>query len=556
MRKNLRLGFLLLASSFCALQAQNTIGMTQQDQSQMMPGYNMIYPHNQSEAFLLDNCGRIVNRWDMPGTRPGNSAYLTNNGDVILANRPASFAGDPIWAPGGGATIERRDWANNLVWTYTLNDSTARLHHDHAVMPNGNVLAIVWINKSYSEAVAAGRDTSLLSEGKIWPEAVFELQANSAGGADVVWEWHAWDHLVQDYDQTKANFGVVADHPELIDLNFGPNAADWLHANAISYNAELDQIVLSIPDFNEIWIIDHSTTTAEAASHAGGTSNMGGDLLYRWGNPEAYDRGDSTDIKLHFQHDIHWAEDFVDSTDPNYGKMVVFNNQVGADYSSANIFAPVWNSSTKTYEMSNGTYLPTGFDWTYTDPVPQTMYSTGLSSVQLLPNGNKLICVGRYGRSFELNSADQKIWEYITPINAGTWLSQGDPVPGVNGALTFRMKRYPWNFPGFTGKVLEGNDYLELNPNTAFCTLPAVAVTNEVVDQVVSMYPNPAQTTLFIEKSNSKPAKVDLYDMQGQLLRSFEGSGFTLKLNLSGIAAGAYIVKMNNANAGKVMILN
>jgi hypothetical protein len=38
-----------------------------------------------------------------------------------------------------------------------------------------------------------------------------------------------------------------------------------------------------------LWVIDHQTTTAQAASHTGGRYNKGGDLLYRWGNPQTYD---------------------------------------------------------------------------------------------------------------------------------------------------------------------------------------------------------------------------------------------------------------------------
>ena len=65
--------------------------------------------------------------------------------------------------------------------------------------------------------------------------------------------------------------------------------------NSVAYHPELDQIVLSVLGFSEIWIIDHGTTTAEAAGHTGGRSGKGGDLLYRWGNPRAYRAGSAVD---------------------------------------------------------------------------------------------------------------------------------------------------------------------------------------------------------------------------------------------------------------------
>ena len=35
-----------------------------------------------------------------------------------------------------------------------------------------------------------------------------------------------------------------------------------MHTNSIDYNEKFDQIVISVLYFNEIWVIDHSTTTA------------------------------------------------------------------------------------------------------------------------------------------------------------------------------------------------------------------------------------------------------------------------------------------------------
>ena len=63
---------------------------------------------------------------------------------------------------------------------------------------------------------------------------------------------------------------------------------------------------MSVCAFSEFWIIDHGTTTAQAAGHTGGRRGRGGDLLYRWGNPRAYRAGTKADRKLFAQHNAHW----------------------------------------------------------------------------------------------------------------------------------------------------------------------------------------------------------------------------------------------------------
>src|SRR5690606_15913622 len=92
--------------------------------------------------------------------------------------------------------------------------------------------------------------------------------------------------------------------------------------NAIDYNPQLDQIMISTREFSELWIIDHSTTTAEAAGHTGGRSGKGGDILYRYGNPAAYNRGTRADQKFFYQHDAQWIEPGL----PGAGNILVFNN--------------------------------------------------------------------------------------------------------------------------------------------------------------------------------------------------------------------------------------
>ena len=113
-------------------------------------------------------------------------------------------------------------------------------------------------------------------------------------------------YAIRSYYASKPNYGVVASHPELLDLNYPPvvlGDGDWNHVNGIDYDPVHDWIVLSARSQDEIYVIDHSTTTAEAAGHTGGARGKGGDILYRWGNPEAYQAGTAANQQLFGQHD-------------------------------------------------------------------------------------------------------------------------------------------------------------------------------------------------------------------------------------------------------------
>ena len=461
MKLHLALLFLSLSSPLL-LFGQNTIGVTDFQPDLVEEGYTLVYPHNQPHVYLLDMCGEVVHTWTNADTlRPGNVAYLQENGDIVLTYRPQIFANDPIWAGGGGATVERRTWDNDVLWSYTLNDSTGRLHHDIEVKPDGNVFAIAWEHFSATEALEAGRDSSLVPEDGLWSEMILELSPDGDGGANVVWEWHAWDHLVQDLDSTLSNFGVVSDNPRLIDINYGTpssQASDWLHINAIDFNPFFGHLLLSVPTFDELWIVDYSNFDA-------------GELIWRWGNPEAYGMGNPEDKQLFYQHDCHWVYDHVTLANPDFGKIAVFNNRVPGDndeaFSSVHLLNPSYTDYDNNYATETGTdtYLPSDFDWSYT--APDSIYSSGLSSFQRLENGNSLICYGRWGDTREITPDGELAWRYKTPlVNAGGFaapVSQGSE-PTINQNLTFRAHRYPADFAGFNGADLTPQGVLELDP--------------------------------------------------------------------------------------------
>jgi len=238
-------------------------------------------------------------------TPPGLSVYLLEDGSLLRTCRISNS----IFSGGGsGGRVEKKDWNNNLLWSYDFSSSAYYQHHDIEPMPNGNILVLCWEYKSLIDVILSGRDPSSLADNELWPSYILEVQPQGNNGINIVWEWHLWDHLVQEFDPSKPNYGIVANHPELLDINFykGNGKKDWLHCNSIDYNQQLDQIVIGSKTLNEFYIIDHSTTTAEAATHSGGNSGKGGDILYRWGNPESYNNGTATDQKLFGQHNVHW----------------------------------------------------------------------------------------------------------------------------------------------------------------------------------------------------------------------------------------------------------
>ena len=545
---------LLLLGIGSILLAQNTVGLLSYNPSQSYDGYNLMYPHNQPNVFLLNNCGEIVHVWeDEPNFRPGNTAYLTDEGLLYKTKRDANVTGDAIFRGGAGAIIEVRDWDNNLVWDYTLNNDKYRFHHDIAVTPEGTVLAVAWELKTIEECAAAGRDTTTLRDGALWPEVIFELDPVTDS---IIWEWHAWDHLIQDFDSTANNYGVVADHPELIDVNYDVREgdADWLHFNSIDYNEGIDQILVSVPHFDELWIIDHTTTAEEAAGNFGGFSDRGGDLMYRWGNPVTYRQGTEDDKQLFFQHDVQWIDDHLTVSNPQYGKIALFNNQFGDNFSVVSVINPPWVEYGWMYSMDNEVWLPQTYDFNLSHPIDSTnLWSTALSGVQFLPNGNSLILSGRFGYTFELTPDNDIVWEYVTPRIGTAPATQGDELM-INQNLTFRFNRFPLDFPAFEGRDLDPMGFVELEPNETFCD--QLLPTSDILDEAAfSVYPNPVTDMLTVEWDGMMSADIALTSIIGQVIYNNQAvSGGRIYIDVSEFDPGIYLLSIDGAHARKVIV--
>lgn len=469
------------------------------------PGYVLFNPANSTETFLIDRKGRVVHRWKGELSTL-TSSYLLNNGHLVRLERDDDF---PTFAAGGAAgRIREYDWDGNLIWDYEMANEKELLHHDIEIMPNGNVLAIAYEVKSAREAIAAGMDPGHVSKAGIWPDKIIEIKPTKPFGGEIVWEWHMWDHLVQEFDPSGPNYGSVAGNPRRFDLNtrithdFPPLSQEQVdeiirmgmfttnftadnifseitHGNAVSYNAERDQIAISFKYFNEIYIIDHSTTTQEAKGSTGGRWGHGGDLLYRWGNPQNYGRGTEEDHVLFNQHDVK----FIPEGYPGAGNLLVFNNDIpGPDNKYPNLIAAMLAARSPDPEIAisdianysavyeielpleeDGSYTlpeneafgPLTPVWSYMAPDKYSLYSSVMSGAYRMKNGNTLVLTSFNGRMIEITPEKELVWEYWNPYNFEYRLPDGTAAnPGNIPFQVFRATHLEPDHPALRGKTL------------------------------------------------------------------------------------------------------
>lgn len=493
--------FVITSFNLCA---QQTVGMLQHETGDQDSGYILFAPIGSTTTYLINKCGKQVHTWNS-AYRPQLSVYLLADGNLLRTGN----IGNPNFM--GGGVIQKIDWDGNLLFSYNISSATECQHHDIKQLPNGNILAIVWEKKTSQEALAAGRNPNFLGT-ELWPEKIIEIKPVDQFTYNVVWEWHAWDHLVQRYDSLKPNYGLPKDHPELINLNFVRNLQpDMFHFNSIDYNPDLDQILISVHTFDEIWVIDHSTTSAGAASHSGGKSGKGGDILYRWGNPLAYNNGTTADQKLFKQHDARWIESGYRYEE----SIMVFNNgngrPGGINYSSVDIITPPVNSS----GLYNSTlpYAPLNQSWIYSDSIPANFYAQNVSGAQQLKNGDVLICDGPKGTFFEIDSNSNKLWKYVSPVSSSGPVEQGTALPIQNDV--FKCIFYPSDFKGFIGHKLIPTVPVELNPVPYVCHLEKPNDINVLQKQDNPIiFQNPGNINIIASFKSYEVIIVNLYGQQ------------------------------------------
>jgi arylsulfate sulfotransferase len=149
---------------------------------------------------------------------------LLPNGHVLLAIktilREVELDGAPVrqlQLADLNAELQRAGYAIRLIY----------LHHDFALLPNGHIVVICAIAKTFHNLPGYPGDTAVTGD------ALIDLDADWKP----VWVWNAFDHL------------DVNRHPYITPQGF----PDWSHCNAILYDRTDRNLIVSIR--NQSWIV-------------------------------------------------------------------------------------------------------------------------------------------------------------------------------------------------------------------------------------------------------------------------------------------------------------
>lgn len=331
-------------------------------------------------AYLIDKTGKRLQSWEFE-LNFGNDVELLSDGSIIALFKPRTTL---IGFGGYGGVLRKFDPTGTMVWEFELNTENYLLHHDFLVLPNGNVVAMVWERIPFDEATTAGfpRTTD------IYTEKLIEINPSTD---EIVWEWRSWEHKVQDLDSNFPNFGNVTEQFQKIDLNYNSNEnGDIMHANGIEYDPLTGLLYMSVNFYSEVWVIDHNLTTEQA-------QGPDGDLKYRFGNPSAY----KSDGERLFYNNHH--PNFVTLDPESIGNFMIYMNGSQEEQSVVFEFALPDNFVNDAGVMNDPQLI-----WSYTHP---DLFFGKISGVVRLENGNTLICEGDYGY-WEVTPDARVVWKY------------------------------------------------------------------------------------------------------------------------------------------------
>ena len=427
-------------------------GVKPGEDSRAFDGYIFYSTHDTNRGrrvgnttWLLNSLFQPVHRWDSEHhAHEGVGPYLLENGLVVRPFSKGNWLYMENFYVASFTSLEIIDWDGNQLWEFDYCTPKRHcMHHDIEPMPNGNILLIVNDFKTHEEAESIGFKPT--NDRAIAFQRIIEIEPNLKDGSTrIVWEWDILDHIVQDLYPDRPNYGKPSEHIGKIDVNYVGKSTKFIpgsvfHFNAISYNEERDQILVSNFGTNEIFIVDHSTTTKEAQTDKGGASGQGGDLIYRWGNPNAYGMAGIQSRQLFKQHDAAWIPKGI----PRKGDISIFNNGVNRKpMYTAYIELKLPKLRNSNYQRArNKPFSPIAPAYEFSQfagDEPEVFFAPFMSGARRLPNGNIFGVSGIVSGMFEVTDKGEEVLR---------------TVPGSRSTF-YRAYKFPKDYPAFNSRNL------------------------------------------------------------------------------------------------------
>ncbi|WP_256200584.1 hypothetical protein [Verrucomicrobium spinosum] len=279
---------LLCSPSGCLLAlplraAENQPAAAKPDQNS---GWVLVTPRHAKETVLLDSHGKEAHVWPANCEAAG-SARLHPDGSILRLGRmplPAPF--DKAGLRGGRLQII--GWDGKVEWDFLDAVGDHFAFGDAIRLPNGNVLTAVLEYKSRQECEALGRAGDAVTDAGLYFPGLMEFKPNGKNSGLPVWKWSLADHVFQGHHPSLPHYVYPGEKAGRVDVGVKSHLKGpvWLQPLEIDYHPQEDLVLMVMGGTGEVWVIDHSTTLAEAATSGGGKRGRGGDLLVRWRGPK------------------------------------------------------------------------------------------------------------------------------------------------------------------------------------------------------------------------------------------------------------------------------
>lgn len=112
----------------------------QYDPKKLDPQPVFMIENGGTTTYLTAKTGESLQTWNFD-SKLGNDLEKLSDGSLLGLFKPGEVS---FSFCGYGGILKKFDPEGVLVWGYEVNNETELLHHDFEVLPNGNMLLLVW----------------------------------------------------------------------------------------------------------------------------------------------------------------------------------------------------------------------------------------------------------------------------------------------------------------------------------------------------------------------------------------------------------------------------